>query len=82
VGFVLVCLASHRKQKFGLPGSEVYSPDFLNQHRPGDRWFCTICFGPMICKLSWLFIHVASLQQPLSEMTVSVQSEHSCALVV
>ena len=28
----------------------MFSPDFINVHKPGDRWFCTICFAPMACE--------------------------------
>ena len=37
------------EQKYGGQHLEVYSPDFSSVHRPGDRWFCTVCFEPISC---------------------------------
>jgi hypothetical protein len=36
-------------QKYGGKHAEVFSPDFISVHKPGDRWFCTVCFSPLAC---------------------------------
>ena len=73
-------------QKYGGKHAEVFSPDFISVHKPGDRWFCTICFSPLACKCAFSRSH-GNLYSSLEEGTAwtakklrAGQSNETCAM--